>query len=440
MRLATLALAIATLSLSACSGFSDAFREDEDPPLEGERISVLELQKNLEPDDALLEAQGLITPPPWRNEFWPQNGGYPNHSMQNLALNESELGRLWKTSIGRGTTDRIPLTATPIVIDGRVFALNTKAELSAFNTENGSRIWTTKVNNPYEDDLVIGGGIAFSAGLLYVTNGFNEVLAIKPDNGEILWRKAISAPARAAPTIVDGRIFVTTLNNKLIALSAKNGANLWEYSGLSEIAGLVGAASPAANRDVVVPVFSSGEVYAIRAANGSVAWSDNLASTQRLGGLGTIADIRALPIIDKGLVIAISFSGRLVAIDERTGARIWQREISGAQTPWIAGNHIFVVSSDNQLIALGRETGTIRWVQKLPGSQDREEVEIYAGPVLAGGRLIVTSSNGLVVEASPENGEIIRQWDSGVETTQAPIVANQTLYVLGKNGTLTAYR
>jgi len=433
------ALLITATLLSACSGLSDAFREDERAPLEGERISVLELQKNLEPDDALLEAQGLITPNEWRNEFWPQSGGYPNHSMQNLALAGGKLSRAWIADIGRGSTDKLPLIASPIVVDGMIFTLNTKAELMAFSTENGEKIWEKDIAPEDEDDLVIGGGIAYSAGRIFATNGFNEALALSPKTGQILWRKKIPAPARAAPTIVDNRVFVTTLDNKLIALSAEDGSNLWEYLGIAETAGLVGAASPAANRDIVIPVFSSGEINAIRAANGSIAWSDNISNVRRFGGLNTISDIKALPIIDKGLIVAISFSGRIVAIDERTGTRIWQREISGAQTPWMAGNHLFLISSDNKLVALGRETGTIRWVTDLSANSKDKDVQ-YTGPVLAGGRLIMTSNKGNIIEASPENGKIIRTWETGQDTNLPPIIANNTLYILDKDGKLAAYR
>ncbi len=434
-----LPILLASILLTGCSGITDVFNTEETVPLEGERISVLELQKNLEPDDALLEAQGLITPKEWRNEFWPQSGGYPNHSMQNLALSSEQLSRAWKTDIGRGSIDEIPLTASPIAVDGLVFTLNTKSELRAFNAENGKEVWETEIAPEDEDDLVISGGIAYSAGRLFATNGYNEVIALTPKTGDVLWRKKISAPARAAPTIVDDRAFVTTLDNKLLALSAEDGSNLWEYLGIAETAGLVGAASPAANRDIVIPVFSSGEVNALRAANGSVAWTDNLSNARRLGGIGTISDIKALPIIDKGLVVAISFSGRIVAIDERTGTRIWQREISGAQTPWMAGNHLFVISTDNKLIALGRETGTIRWVTDLP-IEKNDKATNFTGPVLAGGRLIMTSNDGRAIEISPENGKIIREWDTDIETNIAPIIANGTLYLLGENGTLAAYR
>lgn len=435
-----LTLVLGNLALSAC-GISDVFREDEKPPLEGERISILELQKALEPDDTALELQGLITPSAWRNAFWPQAGGYPNHAMQNLALSDGELQRFWSADIGQGSTDGLPLVAQPILVENTIFTLDSDAQLSAFNTQNGRKIWDLDIAREDEDDVVIGGGIAFSSGVLYVTNGFDELLAVNPKDGEVFWRKSLPAPARAAPTVLDGRVFVTTLDNKLIALRATDGQALWEYLGLAETAGLIGAASPAASRDVVIPVFSSGEISALRVTNGSLAWSDNLSNLRSAGGLSTISDIKALPVIDKDLIIAISFSGRLVAIDARTGTRIWQREISGSQTPWVAGNHIFVLSSDHKLIAVGRGSGTIRWITDLAAmvKEDRNTLS-FVGPVFAGGRLIVAGSRGVVFEIDPQDGRVIRNWDAGDTVSIAPIVAGGVLYILSEDGRLSAYR
>ena len=105
---------ISILALNACSGV--LFQDAEEPALPGERISVLELQKSLEADDPVFENQGLITPAAWKNEYWPQNGGYPNHSMQNLSLNHGELSKRWKTSIGKGATSELPLVTQPTVV------------------------------------------------------------------------------------------------------------------------------------------------------------------------------------------------------------------------------------------------------------------------------------------------------------------------------------
>lgn len=442
IKLRSLALGLCTaILLAGCSTVGNMF-EEKDKKLEGERISILELQKNLEPDSAALEGQGFIAPAAWRNEFWPQAGGYPNHVMQHLMLGEN-LKKAWSVKIGRGSTRELPLTAQPIVVDGKVYTLDTGFKLSAFNAHDGKLVWQANVGNLQEDDPVIGGGIAYSQGVLFVTNGYDEILAVNPVDGGIVWRVPLPAPSRAAPTIMDERIFVTTLDNRLLALSRENGQILWEYAGVTENAGLVGAASPAASREIVIPAFSSGELFALRVENGAVAWGENLSSFSRAGGLAGISDIRGLPVIDKGLVMAISFGGRMMAIDERTGTRIWQREIGGSETPWVAGNHVFVLATDGELVALGRDNGVIRWVTELPrfrDTKDRKGPIQWTGPVFAGGRLIVASSGGDVAEIDPVSGAIIREWKNGGSTRLSPVVAAETLYFLADDGTLTAYR
>lgn len=442
MRSSSRTLLLGGLCLSVLSSCS-WFEADKKPPLPGERISVLELQRNLEPADTNLNAEGFVAPEQWKNEYWPQAGGYPNHAMQNLALNPGELKKAWSADIGDGGDEKLPLTAQPVVFDGKVYTLDAGSNVRAFSLQDGKELWKNFVRPKTEDEQVIGGGLAYSANMLYVTNGYNEAIALNPQNGGILWRVKLTSPSRAAPTIMDGRVFIMTLDNKVVALDAKDGKELWSYQGLSETAGLVGAASPAASSEVVVPAFSSGEIMALRVQNGSVAWSDNLSPAVRVGGLSTLPDIQALPILDKGMVIALSFGGRMAAIDERTGQRVWQRDVSGADTPWVAGNHLFLISSANELIALGRDTGAIRWVKPLASYVKTDEAGTamdWNGPVFAGGRLIVTGPEGMVLEVDPLDGHLLRRLNTGKAIATAPIVAQGTLLLLHNDGTLAAYR
>jgi outer membrane protein assembly factor BamB len=177
--------------------------------------------------------------------------------------------------------------------------------------------------------------------------------------------------------------------------------------------------------------------------NGSVAWSDNISPSVRVGGLSALPDIQALPVLDKGIVIGISYGGRIAAIDERSGQRIWQRDLSGADTPWVSGNHLFLISSQNELTALGRDTGGIRWVKPIKSYVNADEAGTsldWNGPVLAGGRLIITGPEGILLEVNPVDGSLIRRMQTGDTAVVTPVVANGVLLLLLADGTLVAYR
>lgn len=438
-----LALMVAPLLFTSCDTLD--FRDKEEkPPLKGDRISVMELQKKLEADtEAAANAEPYLPPETWINAYWPQVGGYPTHSMQNLAFTPDQPEKAWSVDIGKGSTRRYPLTASPIVVDGMIYALDSRNNLSAYNIENGAVVWRVNVQKKEEEDPAITGGIAYGEGKIFVTNGYNEVIALNPKTGKGHWKTTIATPSRAAPTIINGRVFIATLDGRLVALETATGAVAWEYVGVNETAALVGAASPAASRDIVIPVFASGEIGALRTANGSTAWADNLGQSRRFEGLTSIADINALPVIDRDVVFSVSYSGILAAIDLRTGRRIWQRNIGSANTPWIAGDHIFLISAENDLISLNRNNGVIRWVKTLPLYRDKDKKEgrlFWTGPIMAEGRLIVASTDGRIAEITSENGELIRTWETDDSVVHPPILANKTLYVLSEDGILSAYR
>jgi outer membrane protein assembly factor BamB len=65
---------------------------------------------------------------------------------------------------------------------------------------------------------------------------------------------------------------------------------------------------------------------------------------------------------------------------------------------------------------------------------------VLSGPIMAGGRLIVVGTDGLMIEVNPQDGSIANSSDLGSDILIAPIVANEHLYVLNENGTLTAYK
>lgn len=441
----TLVILVAvSIGLSACGvgGLFSSKKKDDKPRLEGERISIIELQTKLEPDTQEYIAPYSV-PDPWKNEFWPQQGGYPNHAMHNPSLGPSPLGRLFNISIGQGSTKRLPLSAEPIILNGKIFSLDTRGDVKAFDAQNGQRLWTKNVQKKGEDDDVIGGGLAGSRGKIYITNGYDELLKMDADSGEIEWRQPLPSAARAAPSVLAGRVFVSTLANEIIAMAASDGRILWSHQAIGETSGLFGAPAPAVNRDVVVPGYSSGELFALRIENGGIAWQDNLTGQQFLGGIEALADIQAAPILDRGLVIAMSYGGKIVAIDQRTGRRVWERDIGGSETPWVAGDSIFVLSAENQLISLERVTGNIRWIKDLPkfeAKSDNKKPLILFGPSMGGGRLFITSSDSTVFEINPNDGSDLIHWDARENLAGPAIIANDILYMLSDNGRLLAFR
>ncbi len=441
-RVAPIWLALVLL-LGGCESLGlDFLGAPEAPPLPGERISVLRLDRSLVPDDELADLRVRL-PQPYSNPDWPQAGGNTAHAMHHLALPESVAVR-WSADIGAAASDSERMMAEPVVAGGRIYTLDTANTVSAFDAGSGSQLWQVDLTPEEEDDDLFGGGLALADGGLYVTTPFALVFRLDAASGAEVWRSRVEGPIRTPPTVSDGRVFVVSIDNQLFTLAADDGRRLWSQAGaVLESAGLLGGASPAVLGSTVVVAYSSGDIYALRAETGRTLWSENLAGIARTSAAAALSDIRGRPAIDRELVVAISNSGTLAAIDLRGGDRVWQRDIGGTESPWVAGDFVFVLDNNGELICLTRQNGRIKWIQALPAYEDEEEREgpiLWHGPVLAGDRLIVTGSSGEALSVSPYTGKILGRIELPAPAQLPPVVAGDTLFFVSDSADLIALR
>lgn len=420
------------MSAAGCSSFGGLFGGDEDTVLPGERVAVIPSDQPLEADPTAKNP--VVVPAAYTNTDWSQPGGSPSNALQHLALG-GKLSRLWRSSAGQGSSSQGRLTASPIVVGNRIYTLDTEATVRAFDASNGGSLWRAELTpEDEESEEGYGGGLAGSNGKIFAAIGFGHVVALDPATGNKLWDKALGVPIRTAPTAADGRVFVTTVNNEVYSLNQQDGEIVWKFQGVAETAGLLSSTSPAVSGGMVVVPYTSGELVAFSAGDGSPRWSDSLAKTGALSSLANMNDIAGRPVIEGDSVFAVSHAGRLAAFSLKSGQRTWGQDISSTQTPWVAGNHLFLVNEQGVVMALSTKDGKIRWVRQL-GSDVQ-----WSGPVLAGGRLILVSSSGKVASVSPEDGTVIDQMDLGSGIMISPVVAGNTIYFFTDDAELIAMR
>ena len=423
--------------LSACT----LFQEEKVLP-EGKRISALGTKAKLSPDLNKKEVR-IRLPLPHKNSKWSQNGGNALHNMSHLK-SAPRLEKYWSANFGEGGSKRDFLIASPVIAHRVVFAIDAEAVVSARRLDNGQKIWHKRLKPVNKDDKGIalkGAGIAYGNQRIYATTGFGSVFALEMKTGQEIWRYDSDMPIRIAPTVQDGRLLVQTIDNTLIALNAANGQKIWEYKTTSEATTLVGGASPAysSNDDVAIAAFSNGELRAFKASTGTPLWGEMLISPKRTNSLANITAIKANPIIDGDKVFAAGHSDVLEAIDLRTGKKIWEREISTANQPWIAGQFMYVLTNEFELIALQKDTGAIAWNKKLP-IPDYNAGLSALGPVLTNNSLLVALSDGHVFAISPYTGQVLGfiNVDEGIELS--PIVADEVVIFTTNDADLLAYK
>ena len=428
------------LGLAGCSLFDDWFAEHK-TPLPGKREPVLAERKGLQVDDSSTPPR-VVLPPPVENRAWPQAGGNPAHLMGHLAA-AGRLTEAWRASIGAGGGYRDKILAQPVVADGIVYTMDSDATVSAFDLATGRRRWSADTKDENDDSTNVGGGLAIDGGTLYAVNGLAELVVFDAANGARRWRRSLPGPARSSPMVSDGRLFVIILDGKLVALAADDGRQLWTHAAVSAATSMLGQPAPAYADGLVVAGFGSGELAALRAETGALAWTDSLASARGRSSLSDISAIRGLPVIDDGRVYAIGLGGLLLALDLRSGRRLWEREVGGEDSPWVAGDWLFVISAEQRIGAIQRQDGRVAWVADLPryhNEAKKSDPILWFGPVLAGDRLIAVGTSEEALAISPYTGEILGRQPLSGAASLAPSVAGGTVLIVTDAGKLLALR
>ncbi len=431
---------IGLLLVSACD-LPDWLGDDSDnaPPLAGERIAVLDFERSITPDPSLAEAPMNI-PAAEKNPTYTHRLASIRAGYENLLV--TGFDRSSSVTIGDGTGWKTSVIAQPVVAEGRVFAMDAQGVVSAHEAGAiGTRLWVSELAVMADQDNSGGGGLAYSNGVLYVTTGYGAVMALLAQDGSLLWHRAVDVPVRAAPIAEENRVFALTIDNQLLAFEARTGAPLWSHRGIRETAVYLGAVSPTVENGIVIAAYTSGEVYALRAEDGSALWSDSLIVPRRTYAASALTGINAVPLIKDNVVYTLGNGGLMAANTLATGNGVWDLEVGGYHTPWIAGEYLFVISADKQLIAVNRRNGGIKWVTELKVMDKAKDVTPFLNePMLINGQVAVVSDDGVLRLFDAKDGKETARHNVASGVRVAPVVADGVLYLLSADASLSAYR
>jgi outer membrane protein assembly factor BamB len=436
-------LILPLLALAGCAYIPASLGGDKEAPVErapGERIAVMSGGPAIQADPALADA-ALSLPSPEINTGWVQHGGNVLGQLPHPAL-PVKLEKVQRESVGDGDSYPHNLIVAPVVAEGAVYAMDANGKISSHDAGDiGELRWISPGVATENGEPVMGGGLAYEADRLFAASGKGLVAALDAKSGLELWRQPLNIPIRSAPRADSGRVYVVTVDSQLFALDGKSGEVLWSHRGINEATGFLIEASPVATADYVVAPYTSGEIHVLRADDGSEVWNDMLLSPQRISASSVFTGIGGDPVIEGDALYVPGSAGLFAAFQLSTGRRLWEQPIASLNTPWVAGDALYILSTDAQLICLQRLDGRVKWATQLPVYEDAAKKKnhyTWHGPVLAGGRLLAVGAHGELMSANPETGQLLETQTIPDEAFVGPVIAGNVLYLVTRNAKLNA--
>jgi outer membrane protein assembly factor BamB len=122
---------------------------------------------------------------------------------------------------------------------------------------------------------------------------------------------------------------------------------------------------------------------------------------------------------------------------------VWERDIAGGNTPWLAGNTLFIVTAEQQAAAIAKEDGTVHWVTALPRFVNPKRTKgliSWTGTPMVGGKLVSVSTDAHMAVLDPVDGKLVSNTEMDEAGALQPVVAAGVMLVLSDDATLTAYK
>ena len=411
---------------------------DESLPIEGQP------EPTAPPDRADNISQPISLPGASANAEWTHRAGNNRHLMTHAALSASPQ-RIWTANIGAGSSKRNRIVAAPVVADGRIYTIDGLSGLVA-TSPSGARLWATDLTADFDrGGNVSGGGLAYGGGTLFASTGYGEIVAVAPASGAVIWRQRFDAPVMGAPSVENGVVYVGSRDGSAYALTADTGKMLWDVPGTPNDVGMVGAAGPAVADTTILFPAAGGEVTAVMKDGSTRIWQSSVTGKRPGRVYASIVDVTADPVIVGGTTYVGTSSGRTFAINTETGLPIWTAP-EGALAPVLpVGGSVFLVNDEARLVRLDAATGAVIWSVEMPyfvkeKAKKRKAITAHYGPVLAGGRLVVASGDGILRFFNPADGALVSTLDLPGGAAAQPALAGGVLYIVSGKGQLHAFR
>lgn len=272
---------------------------------------------------------------------------------------------------------------------------------------------------------------------LAVATAPSKVVAFDPTSGEILWmadraRGPVDPPALEESSGGEGVVVFTEgsqpENSALVALDVSDQTRRWRVELPRPARG-----APAIAEGSVFVGTQAGSVEAIDLASGEVDWTFQAAAGR----------IDTAPAVAGGLVYAVSEdlsagTARLSAIDVSTGEETWGITRQGVSVrvsaPLVGEGRVFVGFGDAFVRAFDAKTGGLEWEQPV-----RSFFSPLSVPAYAGGDVYLADRSGTLYRLDGATGETI--WDFQFPSPVirgSPLVVGDTVYVGLDDGTLGA--
>jgi len=249
-----------------------------------------------------------------------------------------------------------------------------------------------------------------------------------------VWRQKLVAQVFTPPLVAGGRIFVLAADRSVAAFDAQSGRRIWILQRPGESLVLRQPGVLLALGDTLVAGLS-GQLVSINPNNGSIRWESPIASPRGTNEIERLVDLVGPASREANVVCARAFQSAVGCVDASNGSLLWSKPASGSVGLTGDAKFVYGADSDGKLQAWRRTNGESAWMS------DRLKYRRLTAPLVVGGSIAVGDDEGIVHFISAQDGTSLAYLKTdGSAIVAGPLMAGGTLVVVTRIGGVFGFK
>lgn len=324
-----------------------------------------------------------------------------DYERPSYAMNDSfpQVEKVWEYHSDAN------VISTPAEVNGRIIFGNSTGKVEALSEKTGEKLWSFKTKGGiFSSPAVYKGSIIFGSG--------DANIYCLTSKGKLKWKKETGASVLGSPIVKDGIVYIGGSDGNFRALNAKNGKQLWAFSGLE---GAVVSKPLIYDGKVIFGAWDK-NLYAVNIKDGSLAWKWTNGKANRM-----FSPAMVIPVAADGAVYIVAPDRYITAIDAKNGETLWRsNEATVRESLGISEDKdlLYAKTMNDSMVAFktGKDKAELAWTLDLKYGYDHvpsmlieKDEEVYFG-----GR------NGVVFSIDPEEQKL--NWSYKIDNSMVNTV------------------
>jgi outer membrane protein assembly factor BamB len=334
---------------------------------------------------------------------------------------------LWSAKTGEGATGDDYLKMGPTLGQSALFATSSNGNVTSVSKSNGHINWQTRLRIPITSSPGVGDGI------VVVGSRDGDIVALQETDGRQLWKTNVPGEVIAKPAIGGGNVVIKAVDGYTRALSVRDGHEIWSFQQVEPNLILRGSSAPLVRDRNVIVGYANGNLAKLSLGDGQLLWQQTVAVPEGAFAIQRMIDIDADPVLFEHNIYVATYQGKISSLDWTSGRMLWTHDISSYTGMSADDNRVYITDTKGYVWAFSADGGLVNW------RQNKLEYRILSAPAVMGNYVVVGDGQGYLHWLGKQDGHFAARVSIGSAIYASPVVENNVLYALNKNGYLAAY-